>query len=319
MNADIIHSYEFAVRANSYLHHHHHPPHLLSRALSRRQFGRAALSSLAVGAALGTGLWRPTLALASPPETPVPIPGATPVLGGAFHVFGPGAFDPIDAEPSTITDFKGFVGLAYLSGEVTQTNTSTGEVRTLPFVDSDMRFMKGVFRGTDGQIHHGAFALVWIDVYEPGPGPQIHDLNPSTVHPTGLFWTREVKEDGIDVELGSNSASSEDVGGSASLEAFEVPIFDYGKVTNSLFGGGPPPVAGTVSFKVVWSGVGERVSVKNTSPVYGGFAGEFIRNSAQMEWTGTVGNLTFASAPLSNSSSSFAEIGHERNGLFFSE
>jgi hypothetical protein len=30
----------------------------------------------------------------------------------------------------------------------------------LPFVDSDMRFMKGVFRGTDGRIHQGAFALV---------------------------------------------------------------------------------------------------------------------------------------------------------------
>jgi len=36
----------------------------------------------------------------------------------------------------------------------------TGEVLTLPFVNSDMRFMKGVFRGTDERIHHGAFALV---------------------------------------------------------------------------------------------------------------------------------------------------------------
>jgi len=109
---------------------------------------------------LGTGFWKPGLALGSQSSSPVPIPGATPVLGGVFHVFGPAAFDPIDAEPSTITDFNGFDGLAYLSGQVTQTNTATGEVRTLPFVDSDMRFMKGVFRGTDGKIHHGAFALV---------------------------------------------------------------------------------------------------------------------------------------------------------------
>jgi hypothetical protein len=78
-------------------------------------------------------------------------------------VFGPtpdGSFDPIDAEPSTITNFNGFVGLAYISGTVTRTNTATGEVLTLPFVDSDMRFMKGVFRGTDGRLHHGAFAFV---------------------------------------------------------------------------------------------------------------------------------------------------------------
>jgi hypothetical protein len=81
-------------------------------------------------------------------------------LGGAFRVFGPGLIDPIDAEPSSITDFNGFVGLAFISGEVTRTNTVTGEVRTLPFVNSDMRFMKGVFRGTDGRIHHGAFGLV---------------------------------------------------------------------------------------------------------------------------------------------------------------
>jgi hypothetical protein len=75
-------------------------------------------------------------------------------------VFGPAAFDPIDAEPATITDFNGFDGLAYISGTVTQTNTATGEVRTLPFVESDMRFMKGVFIGTDGRTHQGAFALV---------------------------------------------------------------------------------------------------------------------------------------------------------------
>jgi hypothetical protein len=79
-------------------------------------------------------------------------------------VFGP-AFptdpsDPADAEPSTITDFNGFVGLAYLSGEVWRTNRATGQVRRLPFVASDMRFMKGVYRGTDGRLHRGSFAFI---------------------------------------------------------------------------------------------------------------------------------------------------------------
>jgi hypothetical protein len=61
---------------------------------------------------------------------------------------------------TSITDFNGFLGLAYISGTVRRTNTVTGEVLPLPFLNSDMRFMKGVFRGTDGQIHQGAFAFV---------------------------------------------------------------------------------------------------------------------------------------------------------------
>jgi hypothetical protein len=169
MNANIIQRVEIPYR---HLHHtpgshtHSPPRQLWSHAMSRRQFARAALGTLAVGAAFSTGFWKPGLAFAHQSSSPVPIPGGSPALGGGFHVFGPGpnppvvGLDPIDAEPSTITDFNGFVGLAYISGTVRQTNTATGEVQTLPFVDSDMRFMKGVFRGTDGETHRGAFALV---------------------------------------------------------------------------------------------------------------------------------------------------------------
>jgi hypothetical protein len=101
------------------------------------------------------------------------------------------------------------------------------------------------------------------------------------------------------------------------MEADDVPIFDYTTIPNALFGGGPAPTPGSVSFTVTWSGVEERLKIRNTDPVYGGFAGEFIHNAAQMEWTATVGAFTFDSAPLSTSSSVFAEIGHERNGVFF--
>ncbi len=128
--------------------------------LSRRRFARSAGAAAVVGAALGSGLWKPDLALAHGDHEPVPIPGGTPLLGGAFHVFGPGLIDPVDAEPSSITDFNGFIGLAFIDGLVTRTNTVTGEVRVLPFLASDMRFMKGEFRGTDGRLHHGAFAFI---------------------------------------------------------------------------------------------------------------------------------------------------------------
>jgi len=127
--------------------------------LTRRQFlktaGAAMLGSTLIPSLLQTG----TVA-ASGPGSPVPIPGGTPVLGGGFHLFGPGIIDPNDAEPASITDFDGFVGLAYITGTVTRTNTVTHEVRTLPFLNSDMRFMKGVFRGQDGKMHNGAFAFV---------------------------------------------------------------------------------------------------------------------------------------------------------------
>jgi hypothetical protein len=41
----------------------------------------------------------------------VPIPGGSPFFGGAYHVFGPNATDPTDAEPFTITNLNGFVGV----------------------------------------------------------------------------------------------------------------------------------------------------------------------------------------------------------------
>jgi hypothetical protein len=129
--------------------------------MSRRRFAHAAGTAFA--GAVGYRLWRPERAAAAS-FAPVPIPGGTPGLGGAYHVFGPAPAgmggDPIDAEPSTITNLNGFVGLAYITGMVTQTNTKTGATARYPFRDSDMRFMQGNFRGTDGRVHQGGFALV---------------------------------------------------------------------------------------------------------------------------------------------------------------
>jgi len=153
-------------------HRHTSPPlgqaSVWQQTLSRRQFTRTAAGTAVMGATLGAGGWRPRLAHARQPHEPIPIPGGSPALQDnfrqTFHVFGPGpagmSLDPIDAEPATITDFNGFVGLAYLDGTVRQINTTTGEIRTLPFLSTDMRFMKGVFRDTEGQLRQGAFALV---------------------------------------------------------------------------------------------------------------------------------------------------------------
>jgi hypothetical protein len=55
---------------------------------------------------------------------------------------------------------NGFVGLAYITGMVTKTNVQTGEQVRYPFIDSDMRFMKGEFRGADRRMHHGTFVFI---------------------------------------------------------------------------------------------------------------------------------------------------------------
>jgi len=71
-----------------------------------------------------------------------------------LRVFGP----PQDI--STITDFNGFIGIAIINGTVTKITMTTGEIRTLPFLQADMRFMKGFFRDTAGQVVEGAFAFI---------------------------------------------------------------------------------------------------------------------------------------------------------------
>ena len=131
-----------------------------SRGLSRREFVSATGGAMA---ALGSGLLRPRLLSAAAPDDPLPIPGGSPALGGGFHVFGPGpegGLDPIDAEPASITNFDGVVGLTYVDGTVTQTRISTGARKELPFIASDMRFMQGVYRGVDGKPRQGTFGFI---------------------------------------------------------------------------------------------------------------------------------------------------------------
>jgi hypothetical protein len=57
-------------------------------------------------------------------------------------------------DPSSIYDFNGFVGAAHVQGTGTD-----GDGNTLNW-DSDLRFMKGVYQGVDGNIHQGTFAFV---------------------------------------------------------------------------------------------------------------------------------------------------------------
>jgi hypothetical protein len=135
-------------------------------------------------------------------------------------------------------------------------------------------------------------------------------MNPG-IAPSGLFWTMALPEDAVEVHPG----------GGAEMRGNNVQVLDFGDFGNSLFGGGKPPVPATVSFLVRWAGAAqghganaERAHIVNASD---GHAGEFIRTTAQMEWSATTGDFDFVSAPIGTSSSDFAEFGKERNGVFF--
>jgi hypothetical protein len=129
---------------------------------SRRQFIGTG-TKVAAGAAIANRLLRGDQLHAAAPDDPLPIPTGSPALGGGFHVYGPtpdGSFDPIDAEPCPIGNVNAVVGLAYVDGRVTRTDTTTGDVAELPFIASDMRFVQGVYRGVDGKARQGTFGFI---------------------------------------------------------------------------------------------------------------------------------------------------------------
>ena len=131
--------------------------------LSRRQFVRSSAGALAAGAALTTGVWTPIASAHGHPDdrrSPNPVP--IPIGSFGFRVNAPGfpGADPIDTDPSTITDFHGFTGLAYISGSVVRTDRHTHQSVELPFLFSDMRFMEGEYRGFDGRVRRDTFGFI---------------------------------------------------------------------------------------------------------------------------------------------------------------
>jgi len=138
--------------------------HFWERAFSRRQLvsRTAGLAGVAAASSLG---W-PGMGLAAPGKgVPRPIPGGTVIDGlGLFHFYFPtspnpaGSPDTIESgrgDPSTITDFNGFVGVGDFGGGTGKDQTG----KTL-YWGADVRFMDGEYVGLDGRHRQGAFAFV---------------------------------------------------------------------------------------------------------------------------------------------------------------
>jgi len=157
---------------------------------SRRGFIRKAAAAVgATGIVFGSGLSIPMLADhdenededhehkddrdggADDAASPLPIPGGTilPFSTERYHFFFPPGTNngivnippsPGVNDPSTITDFMGFVGQVHAKGAGTGTNTDTGATSRF-FFDTDTRFMKGKYIGMcDHKEHRGNFAFI---------------------------------------------------------------------------------------------------------------------------------------------------------------
>jgi hypothetical protein len=244
------------------------------------------------------------------PPAPKPIPGGTQIPGGPLlHIFLPGptnvtlpftglTLEGLNVEPSTITDFNGFTALAYIVGSARASDGRTYNMEV------DLRVFEGRYVGETGSRHEGTFAMIWIDLFEPGSGAQVHDFS-GGIPPSGLFWV---------VPLRDSAFFSFFKGQRARVRADDVPVIDTFQIL------GPNQIPATVSFEIEWEATGPAVqlgsgkSVPPTDPA--AFLGEFAPAFARGSFSGQELGFSFQSNPGATSQRGYAELGPERNGVF---
>ena len=124
--------------------------------ISRRTFLGAGVGAAVISA----GLLRPVAASAAPGIGNVlPIPSTLELFGVEIHVQAP-PFTGANTDPSTVWNFQGASGIAFMDTSVTRTHRKTGEEEVLPSNLNHMTFMQGIYIGRDGHVREGTFALV---------------------------------------------------------------------------------------------------------------------------------------------------------------
>jgi hypothetical protein len=73
---------------------------------------------------------------------------------------GPTTSTAADDDPSSVFNYQGTTGIAFISGEVERRNRRTGTVETLPYSFNDLRFMQGIYRTRQGKLREGTFGFV---------------------------------------------------------------------------------------------------------------------------------------------------------------
>jgi len=119
-----------------------------------------------------------------------------------------------------------------------------------------------------------------------------------------LFWTIRVPDDRVEVDVDDARAS---------INLRDVDVGDYHNIPNALSGG--PSVPADVSFHILWSGVKQRSHLHDNRKK---FDAQLIVDTATMGWSAHTKDFKFESDPANTSTTVFAAIGRERNGVFFS-
>jgi len=128
---------------------------------------------------------------------------------------------------------------------------------------------------------------------------QVHDFN-GGIQPSGLFWIVQVPDDALEIE-----------GQTAELHVEHASVIDDFQF---LAPGGVPA---TVSIHMTWTATGavEHFQPQSSDPTDpANFTADFRPATATGRFSGS--ELGFSFTATGSSEGIFAEMGHERNGLF---
>ena len=100
--------------------------------------------------------------------------------------------------------------------------------------------------------------------------------------------------------------------GRSVFEVQHLPMPDYHDFVNSITGGRAVP--GVVSFRVKWEPSHDRHRYRYAPNRW---EGTFVQTNATCTWSGRTAEATFSTD--TNDRAIFAEVGHERSGVFFSQ
>jgi hypothetical protein len=164
--------------------------------------------------------------------------------------------------------------------------------------------------------------------FNPGNGPEVSTVDSGNGFGAHVFWTAVIPDSAVQINP---------LAGTVRLHVRDLPELDYysPEGTGDLASLGPTWQTGyfdsTVSIDVVWNRpVTRLVHVRDTA---NGFAGIFAENQATVRWSANSGSgFSFTSNPGDFSTSVpevpgvngvtaplnfFAQVGFERNGVFF--
>jgi hypothetical protein len=148
-----------------------------------------------------------------------------------------------------------------------------------------------------------------------------HSWDPG-ITPAGVFWTTPASEGSVKFDLKEETAS---------LHVRNVLVFDGFTVPNALDPAHPAGHVNSIidSLRIEWSGTTRAVHADNCTP--NGFCGDFFEDRATIEVTATTpptpasacpvtparNGFRFVSDPAETTQTLFAQIGRERNGVFY--